>query len=145
MLKSKYYDLFEKLDRDTYIYLLRFGIIIIVIIIIINSYYYYFDFYLAQLGLQLPEQYTLRAVATFIVKKNCFIYTIILYLSILIFSIILFQYENKEEFIKFTKTKNYLVEFVEQNSTDLIQIVLIVSCYFFVYIKEKKYFYLFSL
>lgn len=76
LLKSKYYDLFEKLDSEAMVYLLRF----------------------AQLGLQLPEQYTLRAVATFI-----------------------------EEFIKFTKSKSHLIEFVEKNSIHLIQVVLIVS------------------
>lgn len=74
LLKSKYYDLFEKLDIEAMAYLLRF----------------------AQLGLQLPEQYTLRAVATFI-----------------------------EEFIKFTKTKTYLIDFVEKNTIHLIQVVLI--------------------
>lgn len=74
LLKSKYYDLFEKLDSEAMVYLLRF----------------------AQLGLQLPEQYTLRAVATFI-----------------------------EEFIKFTKSKSHLIEFVEKNSIHLIQVVLI--------------------
>lgn len=74
LLKSKYYDLFEKLDQEAFTYLLRF----------------------AQLGLQLPEQYTLRAVSTFI-----------------------------EEFIKFTKTKNYLIDFVEKNSIHLFQVVLI--------------------
>lgn len=74
LLKSKYYDLFEKLSMEELVYLLRF----------------------AQLGLQLPEQYTLRAVSTFI-----------------------------EEFVKFTKTKNHLVDFIEKNSIHLIQVVLI--------------------
>lgn len=78
LLKSKYYDLFEKLSMEELVYLLRF----------------------AQLGLQLPEQYTLRAVSTFI-----------------------------EEFVKFTKTKNHLVDFIEKNSIHLIQVVLIVSTF----------------
>jgi len=73
LLKSKYYDLFEKLTPESFVYLIRF----------------------AQLGMQLPEQYTLRAVATFI-----------------------------EEFVKFSKTKNYLVQFLEQNSLHLIQTAL---------------------
>ena len=52
----------------------------------------------AQLALQLPEQYTLRAVATFV-----------------------------EEFIKFTKTKNYLVELIQQNAFSLIEVIILVS------------------
>jgi hypothetical protein len=76
LLKSKYYDLFEKLDPEAMFNLVRF----------------------AQLGLQLPEQYTLRAVATFI-----------------------------EEFVKFTKTKAHLIDFMEKNTIHLIQVVLIVS------------------
>lgn len=68
--------MFEKLNEERLTYLLRF----------------------AQLGLQLPEQYTLRAVATFL-----------------------------EEFVKFTKIKNSLIQFMENNSSTIIQIVLIVS------------------
>ena len=79
LLKSKYYDLFETLEPEKLAYLLRF----------------------AQLGLQLPEQYTLRAVTTFI-----------------------------EEFVKFTKTKSYLIDFIEKNSIHIIQVVLIVSVVF---------------
>ena len=76
ILKSKYYDLFEKLNMENLSYLIKF----------------------AQLGLQLPEQYTLRAVAMFL-----------------------------EEFIKFTKTKNYLVELIQQNAFGLIEVVILVS------------------
>ncbi|CAF0805984.1 unnamed protein product [Brachionus calyciflorus] len=73
LLKSKYYDLFEKFNQESLLYLLKF----------------------AQLGLQLPEQYTLRAVATFL-----------------------------EEFIKFTKIKNNLMEFLEHNSFNLIHVII---------------------
>ncbi|RNA37481.1 importin-13 isoform X1 [Brachionus plicatilis] len=73
LLKSKYYDLFEKLNEESLVYLLKF----------------------AQLGLQLPEQYTLRAVATFL-----------------------------EEFVKFTKLKNNLMEFLEKNSLNLLHIMM---------------------
>jgi uncharacterized membrane protein YheB (UPF0754 family) len=76
ILKSKYYDLFEKLNMENLNYLIKF----------------------AQLALQLPEQYTLRAVATFV-----------------------------EEFIKFTKTKNYLVELIQQNAFSLIEVIIMVS------------------
>jgi hypothetical protein len=73
LLKGKYYDLFERFSEDSLFYLMRF----------------------VQYGLQLPEQYTLRAVGTF-----------------------------TEEFIKFTKTKKHLMEFMEKSADNIVQIVL---------------------
>ena len=85
ILKLKYYDLFEKLNMENLNYLIKF----------------------AQLALQLPEQYTLRAVATFV-----------------------------EEFIKFTKTKNYLVELIQQNAFSILEVIILVSVIFFNFPKK---------
>lgn len=74
LLKAKYYDLFEKLNTEALFNLIRF----------------------VQLGLQLPEQYTLRAVATFL-----------------------------EEFIKFSKHRAHFTEFMQQHAFSLIQITII--------------------
>ena len=76
--------------------------------------------FLVQLGLQLPEQYTLRAVATFMVTLATTWNLKSLRLSV-------FFPIKQDEFIKFSKTKKHLAEFMEQNAAGILEIVLLVN------------------